>query len=833
MSYETGKVSRFVCCGMIAGLAGCATALPAQQSGLAVTVDARGHYLIASTADGRPVLASGVAAKVDNKWVHSDDYPHHAVERTSADGYLGSAEQWKVEFTGLAGEPDLVYRLRSYKGEPFADLQVTLRNHTGKSVAVQSIRSVDASGDGIAALDGPAASDRVLSDSFSEDRPAMQIHDLPDVNPDTYQAVSHDASQKMHRAVGSQLIYNLDSKQSLFLGTLTSERFLTTLRLHVDGSGNASHITRYEVDSTGTTELEKENAVEKSAPIDQVELRLPLAPGGELASETLAISAGEDYHRQLETYGSLIRKIHHARVSAPPLMGWWSWTAFYFGLNEGAALTNAQWEAEHLKPFGYHIFHIDEGYQYARGEYTTPDAHVFPNGLDSLEHKIRGLGLTPGIWTAPFEVSERSSIFHQHPDWLVKNAQHQPIHAGFVVDGKDPLYILDVTNPAAQQYLRETYSKLVNEWGIRYIKMDFMDDSAIEGYYYKPYTTAMEAQRIGLDIIRKAVGDDVLLDKDGSVMLNPVGFVDYGRISQDTGHSFDASRDAVTGIASRYFMNRNYFVADPDAFTVSTQRITDQSWHEGDAALTLNEAKVSIALAAVSGGMLEIGDDLPSLEKSPERIALIENPDLINMVRLGKASVPVDLMSYSQSDQLPSIFYLKESPRQSVLTVFNWTEKPRSKTVRLADLGLDAAGQFAVTNIFDQSDVDSTSGSLSIEQPAHSVTVLKLLDRRVQTDTPVLAVDCPQGGATGETLAFSAQAADTHPALAFHWEFGDGTHLDGAQLTHAWTEPGEYEVHVSADGLDNSHSQKACTVRVTGHLPTVFDPANNVRYQPH
>ena len=53
--------------------------------------------------------------------------------------------------------------------------------------------------------------------------------------------------------------------------------------------------------------------------------------------------------------------------------------------------------------------------------------------------------------------------------------------------------------PAAQAIsARRPTRKLVREWGIRYIKMDFMDDSAIEGYYYKPHTTAMEAQRIGL-----------------------------------------------------------------------------------------------------------------------------------------------------------------------------------------------------------------------------------------------------------------------------------------------------------------------------------------------
>ncbi len=190
--------------------------------------------------------------------------------------------------------------------------------------------------------------------------------------------------------------------------------------------------------------------------------------------------------------------------------------------------------------------------------------------------------------------------------------------------------------------------KLTRQWQVHYIKMDFMDDSAIEGYYYKPNTTAMEAQRIGLQIIRDSVGPNVLLDKDGSVMLNPVGFVDYGRISQDTGHRFERSKDAATGIAARYYMNRNFFVADPDAFTVSTQTIPDHARRGGGQPETLADAQVSIVLAAVSGGMLEIGDDLPALENEPERLGLIENQDLIDMVRLGRAAKPLDLMNFAR-----------------------------------------------------------------------------------------------------------------------------------------------------------------------------------------
>ena len=68
----------------------------------------------------------------------------------------------------------------------------------------------------------------------------------------------------------------------------------------------------------------------------------------------------------------------------------------------------------------------------------------------------------------------------------------------------------------------------------------------------------------------------MILDKDGSYMLTPVGLVNTGRIGQDTGHTFRFTREAAPGIAARYYMNRNFYVSDPDAFTVSKQVVNDR-----------------------------------------------------------------------------------------------------------------------------------------------------------------------------------------------------------------------------------------------------------------
>jgi hypothetical protein len=794
-----------------AALICCAPATGGAQQ-LPLSIDAHGTYSI-----GRPsVLTAAVAAEVDGHWLHSTDYPKCETKQSTTQGYLGEAVLWDVTCTGLSGAPDLVYSIRAYKSEPFADIRATVENNTGKTIHVEAIRTVDAAGGNIADLNGPQSEDRVLSDSFSEDRPEMQLHDLG------------DTENQMHRAVGSQLIYNRQSGESLFIGALTSDKFLTILRLHIDKS---PRIVSYEVESTGTTELEKENSLQQSPPEDQIQLSLPVAPGESIASEQVLLSVSSDYHHQLETYGSLIRQVHHARVSAPSLMGWWSWTAFYFGLNEGAALTNAQWEAQNLKPYGYNVFHIDEGYQYARGEYTTPNATLFPGGVGPLEYKVRGLGLLPGIWTAPFEVSERSWVYQNHPGWLIRNAQGRPIHAGYVTDNKDQLYMLDVTNPEAADYLRKTYFTLAHQWGIHYIKMDFMDDSAIEGYYYKPNTTAMEAQRIGLQIIRGAVGNDVYLDKDGSVMMNPVGYVDYGRISQDTGHTFDSSKEAAPGIAARYYMNRNYFVSDPDAFAVSTQTIGDQSWHEGKAPATLDEARTSIALAAVAGGMFEIGDNLPSLQNTPERFALLKNEDLINMSRLGHSSVPLDLMTYSAKDGQPSIFYLQESPRQSILTVFNWTEQPTSHTIQLAGLGLAANARYEITDVLRNRPVTVSKGSIALTNAPHAVYVLKIINRDVAAAPPQITIVATQAAKAGETLAFAAQCSSGDPVVGWTWDFGDGVKLEGAQAKHAWTEPGDYTVHLTAKALSGEQAEKTLQVHIEGYMATTFNPSAIQRLQ--
>jgi hypothetical protein len=229
--------------------------------------------------------------------------------------------------------------------------------------------------------------------------------------------------------------------------------------------------------------------------------------------------------------------------------------------------------------------------------------------------------------------------------------------------------------------------------------------------------------------------------------------------------------------------------------------------------------------------MFEIGDDLPALGASPERLALVRNADLLDMARLGRAAAPLDLMTYEPEDGQASVFLLRESPRQQILTVFNFTEETRSHTLKLEALGLKPNGSYTATNVLRGGAVPIENGALAISLPPHSVRILKLIDTSVPETAPVFELRPPAVGQAGALVDFHAAAGSTDaPVLGYHWDFGDGVSADGSDVSHAYTQARQYTVTVTATGLNGRAIQKTLAISVTGTVPTVYNPDEKVRF---
>lgn len=189
-------------------------------------------------------------------------------------------------------------------------------------------------------------------------------------------------------------------------------------------------------------------------------------------------------------------------------------------------------------------------------------------------------------------------------------------------------------------------------------------------------------------------------------------------------------------------------------------------------------------------------------------------------------------MDYLPEDDQPSVFLLQEDRRQAIVTVFNWTEKPREHSIDLRALGI-TGGPFEVLDVFAPgTSLPVTDGHITVSQGAHSARAFKIIDKTIPPAAPGLIPHVPTAAATGEGVRFSAQADPPGvPALSYHWTFGDGTAGEGRSVVHAYTTPGEYHAHLVADGVDGVPAEKTFSIVISGSIEIHFKPDRKKRLE--
>jgi hypothetical protein len=107
-----------------------------------------------------------------------------------------------------------------------------------------------------------------------------------------------------------------------------------------------------------------------------------------------------------------------------------------------------------------------------------------------------------------------------------------------------------------------------------------------------------------------------------------------------------------------------------------------------------------------------------------------------------------------------------------------------------------------------------------------------MLKITVAAQAPTFAAEHTDRGAAGDNLDLTIRETGGTPVVSCHWDFGDGVALDGKNVKHAWTEPGDYTVQVVAAGLDGRAAERHFVMHVTGTVKTGFTPALNQRFEP-
>ncbi|MDP3180128.1 MAG: alpha-galactosidase [Spirochaetaceae bacterium] len=119
------------------------------------------------------------------------------------------------------------------------------------------------------------------------------------------------------------------------------------------------------------------------------------------------------------------------------------------------------------------VFQIDDGWEKAVGDWS-PDPVKFPRGMAVHAQAIEAKGLIPGIWIAPFLVERRSRAFAERNGWLLRDGRGRPVVAGWNPAWGGAYHCLDVSLPEVEDYLAGVFDELVELWGFRYLKLDFL-----------------------------------------------------------------------------------------------------------------------------------------------------------------------------------------------------------------------------------------------------------------------------------------------------------------------------------------------------------------------
>lgn len=261
------------------------------------------------------------------------------------------------------------------------------------------------------------------------------------------------------------------------------------------------------------------------------------------------------------------------------------------------------------------VFQIDDGWQIAVGDWE-PHTEKFPAGMKAMADRIRARGLVPGIWLAPFLVMPQSRTAQEHPGWVLRHHDGKPVLAGWNPNWGGDVWCLDLSLPQVREYLASLFNRVVNEWGYRYLKLDFLYAGMMRGAFagdaggaWQHYARTM--QRI-LEYSHAQDGSPSAFLSCGAPIEMTAPFMPLMRSGADTrehwdwwqlrliGHQGRPSaamnmRDSI----GRAMMDRALLWCDPDVVFCRTVRIS----------LTDTEKFLVGMVARMFGSQIMISDD--------------------------------------------------------------------------------------------------------------------------------------------------------------------------------------------------------------------------------
>ena len=431
-------------------------------------------------------------------------------------------------------------------------------------------------------------------------------------------------------------------------------------------------------------------------------------PGEEIPLEQVFVARGE-LNEIIDAFGKAIAK-NHPRLEFDEIpTGWCSWLVYGPEITAQNIYDNLDAIKKHSLDLKY--IQIDDGYQAKWGDWFD-FTDKFEGGVKKVCLDIKEKGFEPAIWVAPFVAEKTSRLFQDHPDWFVKDDTGLPLSSDTVTFGGwrcAPWYILDMTHPCAQDYIRTVFKTMRQEWQIRYFKLDAIVWAALPfGHRYDDTKTSVEAFRMGMDVIIEAAGDDSYILGGNSPMWPAIGKVHGMRITNDNVRAWSQFTQLARECFPRNWQHNRLWINDPDTVLLQNRTVKVMG-PDGEETKRLenvpdNEFAFNAAYTMASGGMVLSSDDITTLTE--------ENASLL------KKLIPPTGTAAVFDDHTYTVGRAKIDENTTLVYVFNFDDYDKDIEVEIGDFS-------SVLDLFNNQIIDTCQGKIKFEAfPRRYATVL-------------------------------------------------------------------------------------------------------------
>ena len=442
-----------------------------------------------------------------------------------------------------------------------------------------------------------------------------------------------------------------------------------------------------------------EDVVRVTARQDYGQLRLP--PGGSEDSEILLVGFFPDARLGLEAYADAAREYYGIELPPQPSV-YCTW--YHAGASDERQIRRqADFAAQHLKPFDFGVIQIDDKWQdgisrdgpkriFTRHRADGP----YPSGMKATADYIKSHGLTPGLWYMPYAATSYDPYYAGTPQrFAMKDGKPFEVRWGGTC--------LDLSNPAAQELVRERTRTICQDWGYEYLKTDgmwtgmataiayvnegYQEDNLGEATLANPDVTHVEAYRQGVRIVRETADKDVFilgcnLAQNMRILGPTIGFVDAMRIGPDNKADWSQMTRGPFSGSNLYFLHGRVWYNDPDPVYVRPS-------------VPMQQARALLSWVTLTGQLHAHSfyyADLP-----PERFDLLKRSipshDLLPR--------PVDLFDR----RTPRVWLLEDKRRETpfyLVGLFNWdADEPVHIEETFARIGLPVAERYVTFDYWD------------------------------------------------------------------------------------------------------------------------------------